>query len=60
MYDKDCKISDIDRFFVTVNYEIVDLPENPDRTLNRYEFIEILIRIANLKFREAGKADSLK
>ena len=60
LYDKDCKISDIDRFFVTVNYEIVDLPENPDRTLNRYEFIELLIRIANLKFREAGKADNLR
>ena len=60
MYDKDCKISDIDRFFVTVNYEVVDLPENPDRTLCRYEFIEILVRIANFKFKEVEKADNLK
>ena len=60
IYDKNCKISDVDRFFLGVNFEPEDLPENPDRALNRYEFIEILVRIANLKFKEQGKAESLK
>ena len=60
IYNEKCKISDVDRFFLGVNFEPEDQPENPDRALNRYEFIEILVRIANLKFKEQGKAENLK
>lgn len=58
---KDLSISDIDRLFVAVNFEEVDgqqeeLEDNPDKELCRYEFFEILVRMAKLKFenRKAG------
>jgi len=52
---KDLAISDIDRLFVAVNFEEVageqgDLEDNPDKELCRYEFYEIIVRIAKLKY----------
>ena len=56
---KDCKIVDkhttfsvIDRCFMAANVEVVDMQDNPDRALQRYEFFETLIRIAQVKFKE--------
>ena len=49
------KMETIDRLFIATNYEVEEDNENPDRALNRSEFIEILIRIANAKYRETGK-----
>lgn len=53
-FDHKLTLSTIDRLFIATNYEIEDNAENPDRALNRFEFFEILIRIANVKFRETG------
>lgn len=47
-------MSAIDRLFIAVNVEIVDLEENHDRSLCRYEFFEILARIAYTKYVEKG------
>jgi hypothetical protein len=53
---KDLSITDIDRLFFAVNFEEVgaddggDLDDNPDNELCRYEFFEILVRIAKLKY----------
>ena len=52
---KDLKVSDIDRLFYAVNFEEVqgqhgDLEDNPDKELCRYEFFEIIVRMAKLKF----------
>lgn len=52
---KDLSISDIDRLFCAVNFEEVggeagDLDDNPDKELCRYEFFEIIVRMAKLKF----------
>ena len=52
---KDLKIVDIDRLFYAVNFEEVqgqqgDLEDNPDKELCRYEFFEIIVRMAKLKF----------
>lgn len=59
--DSSLKSTDIDRLFVAVNFEEVageqgDLEDNPDRELCRYEFFEILVRMAKLKYenRKAG------
>jgi hypothetical protein len=52
---KDLSIKDIDILFFAVNFEEVgggqaDLEDNPDKELCRYEFFEILVRMAKLKF----------
>jgi hypothetical protein len=52
---RDLSISDIDRLFFAVNFEEVggdagDLEDNPDKELCRYEFFEIVVRMAKLKF----------
>ena len=39
-----------DRMFIAVNLEEEDLEDNPDRALCRYEFFEILVRIAIAKY----------
>jgi hypothetical protein len=61
-----CSLSDIDRLFVAVNADLgapTPAGVNPDRALCRYEFLEILVRIASVKYREpkivSGYADAL-
>jgi len=56
-----CTLSDLDRFFIAVNIDIEkDAIEekdeaNPERELCRHEFVEILVRIANRKYRESKR-----
>jgi hypothetical protein len=52
-------VSTIDRVFIATNVEIVDLEDNPDRDLCRYEFYEILVRMAEEKYRKPNIASSL-
>lgn len=40
--------------FIATNVELENNDENPDRDLNRAEFFEILLRIANDKFRKSN------
>lgn len=47
-------MSDIDRIFIAVNVELVDLVVNENRALCRYEFFEIIVRIAQAKLVDAG------
>jgi hypothetical protein len=39
-----------DRMFIASNIEEEDLEDNPDRALCRYEFLEILVRMAYAKY----------
>lgn len=53
----------IDQLFVAVNFEEVgggaaDLEDNPDKELCRYEFFEIIVRMAKHKFIESKKKKS--
>ena len=48
--DSNVPSSTLDRLFIQANVELVDQKENPDRSLIRFEFIELLIRIANDKY----------
>ena len=53
--DKSLTISDIDRLFFAVNFEEVqgkqeELEDNPDKELCRYEFFEIIVRMAKEKY----------
>lgn len=43
-------MTSIDNAFIITNFEEVDLEDNPDRLLCRYEFYEILVRIASEKY----------
>ena len=42
--------TDIDRTFIAVNFEEVDLEANDDKSLCRYEFLEITCRLAKIKY----------
>lgn len=46
--------TDIDRSFIAVNYEEVDLENNDDNSLCRYEFMELIVRLAKIKFTDKG------
>jgi hypothetical protein len=39
-------LATIDRLFIATNVELEEVDENPDRALCRYEFFEVLARIA--------------
>ena len=45
---------DIDRLFIATNFEEEDLEDNDNKALCRYEFFEIIVRLAKLKFVEKG------
>jgi hypothetical protein len=40
----------IDSIFISTNFEEVDMENNPDKQLCRYEFFEIIVRIAKEKY----------
>ena len=48
-------MSIIDSIFIATNYEVEDMDENPDGALNRYEFLEFLIRLGAFKFKDTSK-----
>jgi hypothetical protein len=51
LLDKNLQIKDIDRLFIVVNYEVDShMDDNPDKELCRYEFLELLVRMAELKY----------
>ena len=49
----------MDRTFVATNYEEVDLDDNDDNSLCRYELLEIVVRMAKIKFHEKGICPSI-
>ena len=58
--DKNMPISTIDRLFIAVNVELEKLEDNPDRDLCRYEFLEILVRIATTKYKDTKMVETHK
>ena len=50
--------SDIDRLFITANYEDIKHEDNPSNAFCRYEFIEFFSRLARLKYKETEKVVS--
>jgi hypothetical protein len=57
--DKDFPMSFIDRLFIATNVELVNMVDNADRALCRFEFYEIIVRIASAKFYEQGYYETL-
>jgi len=56
---KDLSSQDIDRSFIATNFEEVDLEANDDKSLCRYEFLEILCRMAKIKYYDKGYINSI-
>lgn len=52
--DKNVVLATIDRLFIATNVELEALDDNPDKALCRFEFFEILVRLANVKFKESN------
>ena len=52
--DKNVGLATIDRVFIATNVELEKNDDNPDKALCRYEFMEILVRLANRKYKEPG------
>lgn len=59
--DKDLTLATVDRLFIAVNFEGVPggLEDNPDKELCRYEFYEILVRMAVAKYSNIEPAEAL-
>ena len=54
-----CSMAAIDTMFVATNFEEEAMDDNPDRSLCRYEFMEILCRIADHKYKKKMIVDTL-
>ena len=52
--DKNVNSSIIDMYFKATNFEEIDQDNNDDFALNRFEFMEILVRIAKGKYMDFG------
>jgi hypothetical protein len=57
--DSDLTSMDIDRIFIATNYEEEDLEDNEDNSLCRYEFMEIMCRMAKSKYCQSGSCKSV-
>ena len=55
---KTCTMQTIDRVFIATNVELVEQEDNPDRDLCRFEFYEIIVRMAGAKYKDSGAANS--
>ena len=52
-------MADADRIFIATNVELEDQEANDDRSLCRFEFYEIIVRLAKTKFYERGDSPSI-
>lgn len=49
----------IDQFFISTNFEAENQENNPDKSLIRFEFIELLVRVAKAKYLDAGTTSTI-
>ena len=59
MIDFDLTNSDVDRIFLATNFEEQDLEENDDNSLCRFEFMEIIARLAREKYYVKGAESTI-
>ena len=57
--DQYLSATDIDRTFIAVNFEEVDLDANDDKSLCRYEFLEITVRLAKIKYYDKKRCKTI-
>jgi hypothetical protein len=62
IHDKNVNISCVDRSFIATNYkpkEAPDMPNSPGNALTRFEFMEIIVRLAREKYHMPGLEKNL-
>ena len=59
LLDQDLTTVDIDRIFIATNFEEEDLEENDDNSLCRFEFMEIIARMAKTKYFDKNKCKTV-
>jgi len=63
LIDNDFRLADIDRLFIASKFTSKELQSRlevrNDKTIVRYQFLELLLRIAELKFVQTGKAQCI-
>ena len=57
--DSNLKMADIDRIFIATNVELEEQEGNDDRSLCRFEFYEIITRMAKTKYFESNMSRSI-
>ena len=55
--DKDCPASVVDRAFIAANYSVDDKNKETNG-LRRHEFLEILVRVADVKYRQSKQVST--
>ena len=59
LIDENLQLSTVDRLFIATKSGITsDLKDFPERDLARFEFYEIVVRMAGAKYKDWGKCDS--
>ena len=59
LIDKNLKMADVDRIFIATNVELDDQEGNDDRSLCRFEFYEIITRMAKTKYLDSNRVASI-
>jgi hypothetical protein len=52
IFDKNLSKAGVVVLFIAANYEVEDQENNPDQALIRFEYIELLVRIAIEKYKK--------
>lgn len=55
---KQINLATLDRILITTNVALHGLISSAERDLNRYEFLEVIVRLAIAKYRENKVCDS--
>lgn len=50
---------DIDQIFIATNFDENQHQNNDEKSLVRYEFLEIIVRLAKLKFKDKGTCNTV-
>lgn len=59
IYDnKVINLATLDRILITTNVAMHGLISSAERDLNRYEFLEIIVRLSNALYKESGVVES--
>lgn len=56
--NKTCTMQTVDRLFIATNVELVELEDNPDRDLCRFEFFEIIVRLGAAKYKDSHQCST--
>jgi hypothetical protein len=54
------KLANLDLIFIQADTEMTKIPNKNALALNRFEFIETIVRISDYKYRQEGKSSTIE